>query len=1018
VAVLDHTEAAFERLIVHELVTAGGWIGEDLPEGSVPRNRDSYDRNLGVYPPDFVEFVKATQPKGWAKLVSLSGGVEEAASAAIVSRLAVQLDKRGTIEVLRGGISDRGVRLAACYFEPELKLDPRASELYEANVLRVVRQVPPDPRGGDTVDLVLFVNGIPTATAELKNRFTGQDVNHAIDQYRSDRNPASPLFRRALVNFALDGDLAYMTSRLAGEATRFLPFNQGSAGPGQPGGKGNPPAPDPGSHPTSYMWRRVWERDAWMELLERFVFVEAPVDPKAKGARPTVIFPRYHQWDVVRDCAASARVRGPGHNYLIQHSAGSGKTKEIAWLAHELSTIHSTNGTKVFDKVVVITDRRVLDQQLQAQVLAFEQVKGTVQRIDRDSAQLREALAGETARVVITTLQKFPIVLRQLDESGAGLRARSYAVIVDEAHSSQSGESATDLKKVLGGKLPEDLDIDPDELDGVPPALLAQLAARGRQPNLSFFAFTATPKARTLELFGEGDGARGGELRAFHTYSMRQAIDEGFIVDVLAQYTTYDQLYRLEAKAGELEVPKGKAQARLAAYAKFHPHAKDQKAKVIVDHFHSVVRPLLGGEAKAMVVTASREEAVRYRQAIDRAISARGYDDVCALVAFSGEVTITEPEAADHGERYTEPQMNRIDGRGISEAKLPEEFDKPAYGLLIVAEKYQTGFDQPKLCAMYVDKKLAGVNAVQTLSRLNRQHPGKEAVYVLDFANPAEEILSAFEPYYERTEATPSDPNVLFDAAQKVEDLGLIAAPDLDRFAAEYFSGKGDHGVLSGATQAAFDRVGELDDDEREEAIDAIERFVRFHRFLSQVVSYLPPETERLYQFCHFLLLRLDRRAEGGAVNLAGTVELTHYRLEDQGATRLKLGTEEPEPLSAIGGDGTGRGEIELPMGLLGELVELFNERYGEQLSDADLIRPMQQIVERVSAEDGLREQAVGNDFDDFIRGKEGMVVDATLDVKGVNDELIKRILDDAEFRQRATGLVMRSLYDRFRADG
>ncbi|MFN8133127.1 MAG: type I restriction endonuclease [Solirubrobacteraceae bacterium] len=1018
-AVLDHTEAAFERLIVGEMLRGGGWIGCDPGADGALEDAKRYDADLGLFPDDLIEFVKQTQPKSWGRLVSMASGSEDAAAQTLLKRVAKQLDKHGTVQLLRKGSREGGVPVKLCFFEPELDVDPRAREAYEANRLRVVRQVRFDPRSGDSLDLVLFVNGIPTATAELKNRYTGQTVEHAIRQYMEDRDlPRNVLLqRRALVHFALDADLAYMTTRLAGEATRFLPFNQGTGGPGNPGGAGNPPAAE-GGHPTSYVWREVWRSDAWLALLEKFVFVEEPADPKAPGARSTVVFPRYHQWDVVRRAAGAAHGQGPGHSYLIQHSAGSGKSKEIAWLAHDLSILHGGDGQQVFDKVIVVTDRRVLDQQLQKQVQAFEQVKGTVQQITQDSAQLREALEGEQARIVITTLQKFPFVLEQLSESGAALKQRSYAVIVDEAHSSQTGEAATDLKKVLGDRTAEDLGFDDEELDGVPPELLAQLAGRGKQGNLSFFAFTATPKGKTLELFGFKDPATG-QYRPFHTYSMRQAIEEGYILDVLRNYTTYEQLYRLENQAREeIEVPKGKGQSRLAAYAQFHPYAKDQKAAVIVEHYLREVRPLLGGQAKAMVVTASREEAVRYKQAIESYVSKRGYEDrLRALVAFSGEVHIRDKDAADYGQAYSEPQMNAIAGKPLSESKLPGEFDKPEYGVLIVAEKYQTGFDQPKLVAMYVDKKLVGVNAVQTLSRLNRIAPGKDQTFVLDFANSAEEIHKAFEPYYEEAQATPTDPNVLFDAAQVVSDYDFIREEDIDRLAQEWFAGNKRHEVLSGATQHAFDAAQHLDDDELRALREALDRFVRFYRFLAQVLPYIPPETEKLYVFSRFLQLRLGSATTGASVNLSGQVQLTHFRLEELGTTHIELGEDETAPLSAITGDGTGAGGGEIPMGLLGELVELFNERFGADLTDADAIRPIQHIVDKVAEAAGLRDQALANDFDDFERGKDALVIGATLEVKDVNDLILQKLLDDEDLRARATHLVMRSLYDRFNTE-
>jgi type I restriction enzyme R subunit len=1009
--ILDQSEFAFETEIVDELTRQGGWL---------QAKSQDYDATLGLLPGEVAEFLHATQPKKWARIVALSG-TEAKAEQSLLKRLVEQLAKRGTIDVLRRGITEKGVAVKLAFFEPEIKLDPAAMDLYAKNRLRVVRQVRFDPTGGDSVDVVLFVNGIPTATAELKNRWTHQDVNDAIKQYQQDRDPKHPLFKHALVHFAVDAELAYMTTRLEKGGTRFLPFNQGSGGAGEPGGAGNPPAAGAG-HPTSYLWRQVWQRDAWMELLERFIFVEEPKDdPKTgkppKDARPTVIFPRYHQWDVVRRCVETARAEGPGRNYLIQHSAGSGKSKEIAWLAHDLSTVHAADHKPVFDKVIVITDRRVLDSQLRKQVLAFEQTAGTVAAIEHDSTELREALFQAGVRVIITTLQKFPFVLKQLD-GDTGLKDSRYAVIVDEAHSSQTGESAVDLKKTLGAKTVEDLELDPDEMD-VPPEMLAHLAARGRQPNLSFFAFTATPKAKTLELFGERP-EDGSNARAFHTYSMRQAIDEGFILDVLRNYTSYEQLYRLADKADrEIEVPKGKAQSKLRRFATFHPYAKDQKAAVMVEHFRATVRPHLGGHGKAMVVTASREEAVRYKQAIDRYVSKESYDGVNSLVAFSGEVKITDPDAADHGEEYREGQMNKASA-GHAVGDIPGEFDKPEYGVLIVAEKFQTGFDQPKLVGMYVDKPLSGVSAVQTLSRLNRIHPGKTETFIVDFVNDPDDILDAFAPYYERTEAIPTEPNVLFDAAQKVTDAGVILDEDLDRFDRLFYSPDVKHSDLSTLTQAALDRANALEDDDLEEFKADIDRFVRFYSFLSQVLPYVPPATERLYRFSHLLRDRFDSTPDGGAVNLAGQIDLTHFRLEELGTETISLGGDEPDPLSAIRGDGTGSAIApkDVPMGLLGELVELFNERFGADLTDADALRPLLQVGDVIAEENPhLRDQALSNSEEDFVAGKEDVVTDAMFKVSDVNDAVLKQSLNDDELLGRISAFLMKALYQSYNAD-
>lgn len=1001
---LDHSETAFEALIVHELTDAG-WLTGDPAE---------YNATLGLYPDDVIAFVTETQPKAWGRLVKLTSGAAPAQSA-LLKRLAAQLDKRGSVDVLRNGVSERGVRFSVLQMRPAHGIGPEVEERYAANRLRAVRQVRFDPASGKSLDLVLFVNGVPTATAELKNRWTKQDVHDAIAQYQHDRDPKNTLLgRRAFVHFALDSELAFMTTRLAGPKTRFLHFNQGTGGAGRPGGSGNPGDSD--GHPTSYVWRQVWDRDRWIELIQKFVHVEQS-DSAKQDARPAIVFPRFHQWDVVLACQNHARLHGPGQTYLIQHSAGSGKTKEIAWLAHDLSTLHRKDDTKVFDKVVVITDRRVLDKQLRDQIAQFEQVAGVVRAVTQGSLELTDALRSEQAKIVTTTLQKFPHVLKALDDET--LKDRTYAVVVDEAHSSQTGEAATDLKETLGGLRPEDLDLDED--DGTPTALLARLAARGRQPNISFFAFTATPKGKTLELFGERDP--DGELHAFHTYSMRQAIEEGYILDVLANYTTYEQLRRLETKAGDaVEVPAGKASSRLTRFAEFHPYVKAQKAAVVVDHYRKVVRPLLGGHAKAMVVCESREEAVQWKRALDQEIERRGHDDVRTLVAFSGEVTVKNPEADNIGMEYTEPDMNSIAGKPLAETKLPTEFNKAEYGILVVAEKYQTGFDQPRLCGMYVDKKLGGVNAVQTLSRLNRAHRGKDEVYVLDFRNSTEEIQKAFEPYYERTMGDATDPNVLFDAADAVRAFHVVQNDELTEFAhrletLDEVDEAKRHAILSTATQRSFEAAGELESEKRFEFRQALDRFVRLHVFLCQALPYIPPETELLFQFAKVLQKRLATDNPTESFDL-GDLVLTHYRLNEVGTTDIGL-TGEHDPLIAVPDDGGPIGDGEIPLSLLDELVELFNERYGADLGDGDMLKVATAVRDAIrNTNPQLAEQAANNSREDFVRDRDQLLVEATLTVDGDRDRqaaLLKAILDDDDFRSRAGHAIFGAIFDGYR---
>ena len=750
-------EQAFEST-VESMLLAGGWRAGDLAE---------WDTERALFPARAVAFLRETQPQQWAAMAALHGANLEPL---IVEALLRELDLKGSLHVLRHGFKFYGKTFRLASFKAAHGLNAEALAQFTRNSLTVTRQVPCRPGSGDSIDLVFALNGVPVATCELKNPMTGQSWRDAVGQYQQDRDPNAPLFRfqkRALVHFAADPNEVHMTTRLAGQGTRFLPFNRGSHPGGVHCGAGNPQ--DPSGYSSGYFWRAILERERFLDILGSYVFVERREEKveDARGARTVqreaVIFPRYHQLDAVGKLVAAAEADGPGRNYLIQHSAGSGKTNSISWLSHRLASLHTADDAKVFDCVVVITDRRVLDQQLQDAIYQIEHAQGVVKAIDQDSQQLAQALVDGT-KIVITTLQKFPFVMRGLlrvagadapntptaaEQSQAvewrtAIAGRRYAVIVDEAHSSQTGASAREMKAILGARAQAAGEDAEDWQDG----LNAVVESRGPQPNLSFFAFTATPKGKTVELFGRP--GPGGTPESFHVYSMRQAIEEGFILDVLQHYIDYDAYYRLVKQAeDDPEFPKRRTAVALAKFMTLHPHNIGQKTAVIIEHFRNNVRRRIGGKAKAMVVTSSRLHAVRYMQSFKGYIAEHDYDDVRPLVAFSG--TVRDP---DSGEEFTEPGMNLdiVTGKPISESALPSRFASSDYQILLVAEKYQTGFDQPLLQAMYVDKRLDGVQAVQTLSRLNRVALGKAPPFVLDFVNDPEDIREAFAPYYDRTE--------------------------------------------------------------------------------------------------------------------------------------------------------------------------------------------------------------------------------------------------------------------------
>jgi type I restriction enzyme, R subunit len=981
-------------------------------------------------------FLEETQPKLWGEMRALhASGLE----ALVIAALVKELELKGALHILRHGFKFYGKTFRLAYFKPAHGLNEEVLALYAKNQLTITRQVLCHPGKHDTVDLLFAVNGLPVATCELKNPGTGQNWRHAVAQYQKDRDPRAPLFgfkSRALVHFAADPDEVHMATRLRGGDTHFLPFNRGSH-PGEVQcGAGNPQHPS--GYRTSYFWEDVLQRDSFLDILGHFMFVEKKdekVDDGKGGqrciTRETMIFPRYHQLDAVRQIVGAARGEGPGRNYLIQHSAGSGKTNSISWLSHRLASLHDMQDRKVFDCVVVITDRRVLDQQLQDAIYQIEHAQGVVKAIDQDSKQLAAALIDGT-KIVITTLQKFPFVLRGLlhaagaetqekatQEEKAQAKAweteiakRRYAVIVDEAHSSQTGETARELKSILGAGAGDDDEGEADWED----RLNQVMASRGKQPNLSFFAFTATPKGKTLELFGRPGG--NGTPEAFHLYSMRQAIEEGFILDVLTNYTTYATYFRLlKAAEDDPDLPKKKAARALAKFMSLHPHNIEQKTEVIVEHFRRSVAHRLGGRGKAMVVTSSRLHAVRYKLAFERYISENGYVDIRPLVAFSG--TVRDP---DTGLEYTEPGMNTdvVTGKPISEAAVPSRFETPDYQVLLVANKYQTGFDQPLLCAMYVDKRLDGVQAVQTLSRLNRMIPGKDAPFVLDFVNEAQDIYRAFKPYYDKTElAETSDPSMLDRLKHELDEAQVYYWSEVEAFAQVFYKpmerqGASDHAHMQRHLQPAVDRFKAIADEaKREEFREKLSGYVRVYAFLSQIVPYADPDLEMLYSYGRLLLPHLPRDRDGTVVQVGDEVALQYYRLDRtySGAIMVREG---PAQYVATPSEvGTGKAKDEKAP--LSEIIEVLNERFGTQFSEEDRLF-FQQIKERACKSDQVVRTALANPLDKFELGIKKLIEDLMIERMGGNDKIVTRYMADSEFQSSAFPILAREIFDAVRA--
>ncbi|PKL90764.1 MAG: restriction endonuclease subunit R [Candidatus Goldiibacteriota bacterium HGW-Goldbacteria-1] len=987
-------EQGFEESIEQSLLTTGGYV---------KGNPVDFDRNIAMATGELFTFIKSTQPKEWAELGKIHGADIEKK---FLYRLNQEIDTRGILDCLRNGITDFGQKFMLAYFKPVSGLNPDTILLYNKNILSVTRQVHFSLKDESSLDMVLFLNGLPIVTMELKNQFTGQNVNNAKSQYKYDRDEQEPIFqfkKRTLVHFAVDTDEVAMTTRLQGSKTKYLPFNKG-----YDKGAGNPP--NPNGHRTSYLWEEVLTKDSLMEIIGQFLHLEVKeieTDGK-KYKKESMIFPRYHQLDVVRSITSDVIINGAGNNYLIQHSAGSGKSNSIAWLAYRLAGIHDKTEKRVYDSIIVITDRLVLDQQLQNTIYQFEHKAGVVQKIDENSTQLAEALKTGT-NIIITTLQKFPFVLDKVKD----MQKRNYAVIVDEAHSSQGGESAKKMKDVLSDvtselKAAEDK---PDEFDDIEEdsqdCVRESMLRRGPQKNMSFFAFTATPKPKTLEVFGKKDIE--GKPQPFHLYSMRQAIEEGFIHDVLKNYTTYKTFYRITKKAEEdPTVNKKKAAIAIARFTSLHVYNLAQKTEVIVEHFRQKVMGLIGGKAKAMVVTASREHVVRYKQAFDNYIKEKGYTDIKALVAFSGTVLLdgVPPE-------YTESKMN-----GFGEKELPAKFNGSEYQILLVAEKYQTGFDQPLLHTMYVDKRLDGVRAVQTLSRLNRTCPGKDDTFVLDFVNERDDILNAFQPYYEQTQLEEvTDPNKLYDLKVKLDTFLVTRDEEIEGFCTVFFAkkqspNKTEHAKLNSLIDSAVERFKKIEKEEdREDYANTLGVFVRLYAFLAQIMPFSDIVLEKYYAYSRFLLRKLPKKNANDRYRLNDEVALEYYRLKKIGEGNIVLQKDSDSKLKPISGAGTKEDKEE--MARLSEIIKILNDRFGTDLTEADKLF-FDSIEEEMMQDDKLGIQAKNNPIENFKFGFEDIFMNKVIERMDQNQDIFNKIMDDKQFAEVLKAYMLRRVYERF----
>lgn len=1031
-------ESVFQADIVSQMQAHGWQLGS--PSG--------YQSETALYEQDALAFVQTTQPQEWEKFCRTFPIDSERH---FITALVKQLNKAdehstdrasrtyGTLGVLRHGLKIRNARFSLCQFKPEHSLNPEIMARYAANICRVVPEVVYSPHASlkdstdgtvakrNRIDVVLFVNGIPVTTMELKSEFK-QSVQNAITQYKKTRLPKDPdtkkpepllTFKRgALVHFAVSQYEVYMTTRLAGDSTYFLPFNKGTAD----GGAGNDTPSDSSRYATDYLWNEVLTPDNLLAILGHFMHLQIEDEEDAigrKSKKETMMFPRYHQWDVVTKLVNAAIDEGAGQKYLIQHSAGSGKSNSIAWTAHQLSTLYNSDGDKQFHSVIVITDRTVLDDQLQDTIYQFEHADGVVGKINRKegdgskSEQLAAALV-KSQPIIIVTIQTFPFVLKAIEDSSV-LKSRRYAIIADEAHSSQTGSTARQLKEVLvAGDIESNADDDaPLSSEDI---LDATLAARRSSPNLSYYAFTATPKPKTIELFGrlpnpDLPAASDNLPAAYHVYSMRQAIEEGFILDVLKNYTNYKVVYQLKQKlaAEDDEVDARRAKIKLNNWVRLHEHNIAQKVKIIIEHFNDNIKGLLGGQAKAMVVTGSRKEAVRYKLAFDNYIAEYGYRNINAMVAFSGEVTFSDNDpdsGALLGEKFTEHNMNI----GLKGRDLRKAFDSDDYQVMLVANKFQTGFDQPKLCAMYVDKKLTGVDCVQTLSRLNRTYKGKaeSGTFVLDFFNDPQDILEAFQPYYETAHlADVSDPDQVFDLYEKLRVSGIFTKNEVEQFVEAFYSKNKSNAAISNICKPAVERWQKRYKLAREQAQhakvmlertkatgdvvlmtnaendykgfktdqDALEifkkdlgTFTRQYEFMSQIVDYDDKELEKLSLYARNLqpLLR-ESFDDEDEVDLSNIV-MSHYRVSILHQQHLKL-QEGSGELEAGGGAGTATPK-DIKEAFLSQVIERLNEVFaGEDFTENDMVNFQNTIWDKVTENEIVVKQFSNNSTDQIMLG-------------------------------------------------
>ena len=993
-------ERNFEEAIENYLITEGGY------EKGIPEH---LNRASALDEDTFINFIKTTQPTEWEKHTRNYPNNPEQA---LLRRFQEEVSATNLLQVLRHGFKDRGVKFYPCYFKPETTMNHEHNKRYSQNILHCTRQMKFSLLDERSIDIVLLLNGIPVVSMELKNQFTGQDVSNAISQYKFDRATKDKMFefkQRVLVHFAVDLYDVYMTTRLQGASTYFLPFNQGSNGAGNVGGKGNPQIED--DYLTSYLWKRVLKKDSLMEILQKYMHlkVEDIKDKNGKitGKKETMIFPRYHQLDVVTKLLEDVKENGSGKNYLIQHSAGSGKSNSIAWLAHRLQSLHDKNDEVIFNSVIVVTDRKILDNQLQDTIYQFDHIDGVVRPITKGSESLKTAL-NDGAKIIITTLQKFPYIYQDVQATG-----KRYAVIVDEAHSSQSGTAAKKLKVALGDteevleQYAREEAEEESKMEDYEDNLVKELSTHGMQKNISFFAFTATPKNKTLQLFGEKQ--ENGTYRPFHIYSMRQAIEEGFILDVLQNYTTYRQYYKIAKKIeGDPEYDKAKGARAVSRFESLHPHNIAQKTAIIIEHFREVTKNKIDGKAKAMVVTASRLHAVRYLFEFRRYIQEHNYTDLDVLVAFSGSLE-------DEGQEWTEEKINKTkDGEVIKENQLKKYFHDE-FDMLIVAEKYQTGFDEPLLHTMFVDKKLNGVKAVQTLSRLNRTMRGKEDTFVLDFANTQEEIQRAFQPFYEATVLEDeTDPNLIYTLKRQLDDFHVYQEREVEEFAKKFYQKTiPTLSILSPILKPAVERYEALEDKQKDEFKTLIHGFNRSYSFITQICRMFDKDMQKLYVFTKYLT-KLLPKDNSEKINLEDALLLEYYKLQKTAEGNITLEKTEGVVPGIKGGAGSGSKEKE--KGSLSEILDKFNKKFGTTFTEQDKV--LAQLKADMMKNEQMANSAKLGDKTAFKTLYDKQFNDIAINRYEENDSFFKGLFENADKLKFIKELLLADVYNELRNKG